>query len=228
MSKKHYINASASGLVHEHTDSQLYLIGVAVAHQDPFAAHKDLPLIRGAVIAIVAVTVPHDPLHLQIGETFLQVSGIPDHIAQVEDLVGLFLLHCPLHIVQFPMRIREYKPFHTFVTFLVHIHIIKRTSINYMEGCIMNQPDPTLEALKKDPQAAKLLGDPATLKSLLSSPETQKLMSLLNQKAGSGLQSAAQAAAKGKPAELMDLLNQVIGTPEGASAMEGLQKKTKS
>lgn len=92
----------------------------------------------------------------------------------------------------------------------------------------MSQPDPTLEALKKNPQAAKLLGDPATLKSLLSSPETQKLMSLLNQKAGSGLQAAAQAAAKGRPEELMGLLNQVMGTPEGASAMEGLQKKTKS
>lgn len=92
----------------------------------------------------------------------------------------------------------------------------------------MSQPDPTLEALKKDPQAAKLLGDPAALKALLTSPETQKLMNLLNQKAGSGLQSAAQAAAKGKPEELMGLLNQVMGTPEGASAVEGLQKKTKS
>lgn len=92
----------------------------------------------------------------------------------------------------------------------------------------MSQSNPTMEALKKDPQAAKLLGDPAALKALLSSPETQKLMSLLNQKAGSGLQAAAQAAAKGKPEELMGLLNQVMGTPEGASAMEGLQKKTRS
>lgn len=92
----------------------------------------------------------------------------------------------------------------------------------------MANPDPTLETLKKDPQAAKLLGDPAALKSLLNSPETQKLMNLLNQKAGSGLQAAAQAAAKGKPEALMGLLNQVMDTPEGAHAVEGLQKKTKS
>ena len=92
----------------------------------------------------------------------------------------------------------------------------------------MANPNPTLDALKKDPQAAKLLGDPAALRSLLASPETQKLMSLLNQKAGSGLQAAAQAAAKGKPEELMGLLSQIMGTPEGAHAVDSLQKKTKS
>lgn len=90
----------------------------------------------------------------------------------------------------------------------------------------MSQTDPTLEALKKDPQAAQLLSDPAALKSLLSSPETQKLMALLNQKAGSGLKSAAQAAAQGKPQDLMGLLEQVMGSPEGAQAVEGLKKKT--
>ena len=90
----------------------------------------------------------------------------------------------------------------------------------------MGKSDPTLEALKKDPQAAQLLGDPAGLKALLSSPETQKLMTLLNQSAGDGLQAAAQAAAKGKPDALMGLLNQVMGSPEGAQAVEGLKKKT--
>lgn len=90
----------------------------------------------------------------------------------------------------------------------------------------MSQPDPTLEALKKDPQAAQLLNDPAALKALLSSPETQKLMSLLNQKAGSGLKSAAQAAAQGKPQDLMGLLEQVTSSPEGAKAVESLKKQT--
>ena len=51
-------------------------------------------------------------------------------------------------------------------------------------------------------------------------------MSLLNQSAGSGLQSAAQAAAKGKPEALMGLLNQVMNDPQGAQAVEGLKKKT--
>ena len=51
-------------------------------------------------------------------------------------------------------------------------------------------------------------------------------MTLLNQSAGDGLQAAAQAAAKGKPDALMGLLNQVMGSPEGAQAVEGLKKKT--
>lgn len=90
----------------------------------------------------------------------------------------------------------------------------------------MKQPDPTFDALKQDPQAARLLGDPAALKSLLSSPETQKLVSLLNQAGGESLKSAAQAAAKGKPDALMGILNQVMGSPEGAQAAQAFQKKT--
>ena len=91
----------------------------------------------------------------------------------------------------------------------------------------MPQNDPAMEALKKDPQAAKLLSDSAGLQALLSAPETQKLMELLNRSAGASLQTAAQAAAKGKPQDLMGLLNQVMQIPEGAQAVEGIQKKTK-
>ena len=91
----------------------------------------------------------------------------------------------------------------------------------------MSQSDPTLDALKKDPQAAKLLSDPAGLKALLSAPETQQLMSLLNQSAGSGLQSAAQAAAKGKPEALMGLLNQVMNDPQGGTGRGGAEKENR-
>lgn len=90
----------------------------------------------------------------------------------------------------------------------------------------MDETKATLDALKKDPQAAKLLGDPAGLKALLSAPETQQLMALLNQNAGGGLKAAAQAAAGGRPEALMGLLNQVTQSKEGAAAMENLQKKT--
>lgn len=90
----------------------------------------------------------------------------------------------------------------------------------------MDETKATLDALKKDPQAARLLGDPAGLKALLSAPETQQLMALLNQNAGGGLKAAAQAAAGGKPEALMGLLNQVTQSKEGAAAMENLQKKT--
>ncbi len=92
----------------------------------------------------------------------------------------------------------------------------------------MSKPDPIPDALKQDPQAAQLLGDPAGLKALLSSPETQHLMSLLNRSAGDGLSTAAQAAAQGKPQALLGILNQVMSSQEGSQAVEELKKKTGS
>jgi len=89
----------------------------------------------------------------------------------------------------------------------------------------VNRQEPVPGALKSDPQAAQLLKDPAALKGLLSAPETAQLMRLLNQQGGDSLQAAAQAAAKGKPQALLGLLNQVMSSKEGASAVEELQKK---
>lgn len=91
----------------------------------------------------------------------------------------------------------------------------------------MSHNEPDLSALTRDPQAAKLLGDAGALKDLLSAPETQTLMGLLNKSAGGSLQSAAQAAAAGRPDALMGLLDQVMKSQEGAQAVEGLQKKRK-
>lgn len=90
----------------------------------------------------------------------------------------------------------------------------------------MTPADSIPEALKKDPQAAKLLGDPAALQALLSSPETKRLMDLLNRQAGAGLRDAAKAAASGRPEALMGLLDQVAHSKEGAQAVEGIRKKT--
>lgn len=89
----------------------------------------------------------------------------------------------------------------------------------------MDETQATLNALKKDPKAAQLLSDPGGLKALLTAPETQQLINLLNQNAGGGLKAAAQAAAGGKPEALMGLLNHVTQSKEGAAAMEKLQKK---
>ncbi len=88
--------------------------------------------------------------------------------------------------------------------------------------------DPTLESLKKDPKAAKLLGDSAALKALLASPETQKLVELLNRGGKDALSSAAKDAAKGKPDALMGILNQVMSSPEGAKAAQDFQKKAEA
>lgn len=84
---------------------------------------------------------------------------------------------------------------------------------------------PNLDALKKDPQAAQLLNNPKTLKSLLSAPETQALVNLLNKQSGGGLQNAAQAAAQGKPDALIGILNQVMQSTQGAETIAELQKK---
>lgn len=88
----------------------------------------------------------------------------------------------------------------------------------------MTQHDPIPNGLKNDPTAARLLGDPAALKALLSSPETRQLMSLLNR--NGGLQGAAQAAAKGEPEALMGMLQQVMRDQAGAAAVDALKKKT--
>ena len=51
----------------------------------------------------------------------------------------------------------------------------------------MDETQATLNALKKDPKAAQLLSDPGGLKALLTAPETQQLINLLNHSAGGGL-----------------------------------------
>ncbi len=42
-----------------------------------------------------------------------------------------------------------------------------------------------------------------------------------------GVQQAAQAAAKGDTRELMDMMNQLMSTPEGAQLVERINRKAK-
>lgn len=88
--------------------------------------------------------------------------------------------------------------------------------------------DPTFEALKQDPQASKLLENPAMLNTLLSSPETQQLITLLKQAGGDKLQGAARSAAKGNPDALLGLLNHVMDSPDGTRVVEAFNKKAQS
>ena len=83
----------------------------------------------------------------------------------------------------------------------------------------MAKPQSNLDELMKDPKAAGLLKNKDLLKNILSSPDTKRLMNLLNQNAGGGLQSAAAAAAQGDPSQLTGLLNQVIQSKEGAQVV---------
>ena len=80
----------------------------------------------------------------------------------------------------------------------------------------MPEPKSNLDHLMKDPKAAELLKRKDLLKSLISSPDTQKLMQMLSQNAGDGLKTAASAAAKGDTNQLMGIVNQVMQSEEGA------------
>lgn len=74
-------------------------------------------------------------------------------------------------------------------------------------------------------ETKELMQNKAALTELLRAPETQKLMQLLEKKSGGNLKSAAQAATKGDPAKLMELMNEVMSAQEGAAVVEGLKKK---
>ena len=88
----------------------------------------------------------------------------------------------------------------------------------------MAKQDP-MDALKRDPQAASLLGDPKALAALLQSDEARTLAQLLQSMGGDGLKQAAASAAAGDSAALGKLLEKVRSDPRGARAMENMDKK---
>lgn len=89
----------------------------------------------------------------------------------------------------------------------------------------MPKQDP-MDALRRDPKAAQLLGDQAALKALLQSEEARTLAGLLRQMGGAELQQAAQSATAGDGAALNAILEKVHSDPQGARAMEAISRKT--
>lgn len=87
----------------------------------------------------------------------------------------------------------------------------------------MAKQDDILHSLHS-PQAAQLLKDKDKVMEMMRSPDAQRLMALLQKSGGDGLQSAAQAAMKGDPAQLMGLVQQVMATPEGARTVQNINK----
>lgn len=88
----------------------------------------------------------------------------------------------------------------------------------------MNKPQSNLENLMKDPKAAGLLKNKDALRQLLDSPDTKRLMELLNQNAGGSLKNAAGAAARGDTGQLMGIVRQVMESKEGARLAERIQQ----
>lgn len=89
----------------------------------------------------------------------------------------------------------------------------------------MSQSDP-LQALRQDPQAARLLSDPAALRQLLSSPQAQTLANLLQKAGGDSLRAAAASAARGESADLSAIVSQVSADPSGARALTELERQS--
>ena len=87
----------------------------------------------------------------------------------------------------------------------------------------MAKPQSNLDELMKNPKAAGLLQNKEFISQVLRSPDTKRLMELLNQSAGGGLKSAADAAVKGDARQLTGLLNQVMQSQEGAHVVERIQ-----
>ena len=73
--------------------------------------------------------------------------------------------------------------------------------------------------------ASQLKSNPAALRSLMQSPDGQALLRMLTQDdQGAGLQQAAQAAAKGNPAQITEMINRLMRSPEGAALVERINQ----
>ena len=86
----------------------------------------------------------------------------------------------------------------------------------------MSNPQPG--DILKSPQAEKLLKNKAAVENLVKSPDTKRLMDLLNKNAGGSLKSAAEAAMKGDTSQIMGLMDRLMKDPEGAKVVERINK----
>ena len=89
----------------------------------------------------------------------------------------------------------------------------------------MAKPQSNLDELMKNPKAAGLLQNKEFISQVLRSPDTKRLMELLNQSAGGGLKSAADAAAKGDAGALAGLVRQLMSSREGAELVSRIRGK---
>ena len=69
-----------------------------------------------------------------------------------------------------------------------------------------------------------ILVDQGKLDQLQNAPETQRLFQMLSKNAGGDLEQAAQQAAKGDTAQLMDAVRRLARDPEGQRLIERLRQ----
>lgn len=89
----------------------------------------------------------------------------------------------------------------------------------------MDKKQPNLNEMLNSPQAADLLKNKQAVESILHSEEAKRLMELLNQNSGGGLEQAARSAMSGDPSRLMGLVENLMRDPQSAGLVENLNKK---
>ena len=73
--------------------------------------------------------------------------------------------------------------------------------------------------------AEQLKSNPEMLRSLMQSQDGQMLMRMLTQgDSGAGLQRAVQSASKGNTAEMVQMVKQLMQSPEVASLVERINR----
>ena len=80
-----------------------------------------------------------------------------------------------------------------------------------------------------DEQTARMIqqlkSNPAMLQALMQSRDGQDLLRMLSGgDQGASLQWAAQSAAKGNPAEMVRMVNQLMQSPDGAALIDRINK----
>ena len=83
-----------------------------------------------------------------------------------------------------------------------------------------------------DEQTARMIqqlkSNPAMLQALMQSRDGQDLLRMLSGgDQGASLQRAAQSAAKGNPAEMVRMVNQLMQSPHGAALVDRISKAMK-
>ena len=73
--------------------------------------------------------------------------------------------------------------------------------------------------------ASHMVKNRDAIRQLAQSGEARRLVSLLQQ--NGSVESAAQAAAKGRPQELMSMLQKLLATQEGAQLVQNIERQAK-
>lgn len=195
--------------------SRLYLVAMSMREEEAkaFQLHD---LFQRA--SRPAVTVARHAVYLQSRPLLIKVVQVLQSVSQIKDGVRMIASNLVEHGTDSAMRIGKNQYLQT-----IHLPVIEhiRWHIEYLGGKSMAKQDDIFQS----PQAAQLLKNKDKVMGMMHSPDAKKLMELLQKSGGSGLQTAAESAMKGDPAKLMELMRQVMASPEGAATVENISQK---